>query len=130
MSSRARRNPTSTPVGGLATQAYLGVTIGTVRVDDAGNLVVADADPQNTSVGACGRGAERHLLRPQDDRRAHLHDRRRWPGGATGDGGPGTKAALAFAGGVALDHAGNVVIADCGRIRVVAARPGGFTAGR
>ena len=117
--------------GGLATQAYLGVTIGTVRVDDAGNLVVADNGglslgdgiPPSVRVVAVRNGTfyghrmtAGHIYTIAGDGQV----------GTTGDGGPGTKAALAFAGAVALDHAGNVVIADCGRIRVVAARSGRF----
>ena len=48
--------------------------------------------------------------------------------GYSGDGGPATKAALKFPGGVAVDQAGNLVIADTynSRIRVVAATSGTF----
>jgi secreted PhoX family phosphatase len=48
--------------------------------------------------------------------------------GYSGDGGPATKAMLNFPGGVAVDQAGNLVIADThnSRIRVVAARSGTF----
>src|SRR4029077_20967019 len=46
--------------------------------------------------------------------------------GYSGDGGLATKAALKFPGGVAVDQAGNLVIADTynSRIRVVAATSG------
>jgi hypothetical protein len=48
--------------------------------------------------------------------------------GYSGDGGPATKAALAFPGDVAVDQAGNLVVADSynSRIRVVAAKSGTF----
>jgi hypothetical protein len=48
--------------------------------------------------------------------------------GYSGDGGLATKAALKFPGGVAVDQAGNLVIADTynSRIRVVAATSGTF----
>jgi hypothetical protein len=48
--------------------------------------------------------------------------------GYSGDGGPAAKAMLNFPGGVALDRAGNLVIADTYniRIRVVAATSGTF----
>jgi hypothetical protein len=46
--------------------------------------------------------------------------------GPTGNGGPARSAALNYGGGVALDQAGNVVIGDCGQVRVVAARTGRF----
>jgi hypothetical protein len=49
-------------------------------------------------------------------------------GGTSGDGGPATSAALSSPVGVAVDHAGNLVIADthAERIRVVAVRNGSF----
>jgi hypothetical protein len=48
--------------------------------------------------------------------------------GFSGDGGPGYKAELSYQGGVAVDGAGNVLIADAGnnRVRVVAASTGTF----
>jgi hypothetical protein len=43
-----------------------------------------------------------------------------------GDGGPATQAELNFPRGVASDGAGNLLIADSNRVRVVAARNGTF----
>ena len=89
-------------------------------------------------AGAGGGGQHRHVLRPGDDRRGHLHRgrdrhrrvlRRRRPGRQrrAGPAPPGWR----------VDAAGNLVIADTGnkRVRVVAARTGTFygqamTAGR
>jgi trimeric autotransporter adhesin len=46
--------------------------------------------------------------------------------GFSGDGGPAVRAVLGFPGGVAVDGAGNIVVADTGneRLRVIAARSG------
>ena len=46
--------------------------------------------------------------------------------GFSGDGGPATHAELGGPGSVAVDPAGNLVIADSPRIRVVAKRTGTF----
>ena len=103
--------------------------------DAAGNLVIADAANQ---PGPGGGGHVGHVLRPGDDRRATSTP---WPAtarrGYSGDGGPATAAELTTRQGVAVDGAGNLVIADTGnnRVRVVAASTGTFygqamTAGR
>jgi trimeric autotransporter adhesin len=47
--------------------------------------------------------------------------------GNSGDGGPGTSAELANPGGVAVDHAGNILVSEVGsRTRVIANRTGRF----
>jgi hypothetical protein len=110
--------------GALATQDYLGMTIGPVRVDRAGNLVLTDySSGPVVQVVAVRTGrfyglkmTAGHIYTLAGDGTA----------GYSGDGGPATKAALITAAAVALDHAGNVVIADGGRVRVVAVRTGSF----
>ncbi len=57
--------------GGPATGAELGVP-NAVAVDGHGNLVIADTDNSRIRVVAA---QHRHLLRPGDDRRRHLHRR-------------------------------------------------------
>jgi hypothetical protein len=127
----AGRATQSGPGGGngdLASRVWLGITVGPVRVDEAGNLVVADNGGGWTAAPSVRVVAVRNgTFYGQRMTAGHLYaiagDGKI---GTSGDGGPGTRAALAFAGAVALDRAGNVVIADCGRVRVVAARTARF----
>ncbi len=114
--------PTSTPVGGLATQVYLDPGIGTVRLDRTGNLVVADADTRSVRVVAVRRGT----FYGQRMAAGHIYDIAGGGHGSAAEGALGTSVALAAADGVALDHAGNVMIADCARLWVVAASTGRF----
>jgi hypothetical protein len=104
--------------GGPASSAELNNPFG-LAVDGAGNVVIADT--QNKPDPADG-GQHRHLLRPANDRRAHLHDRGQRRRGFFGDGGHATGAGLRIAEGVAVDGAGDVLIADNDndRIRAVA----------
>jgi hypothetical protein len=117
--------------GGLATRAWLGTGIGSVRADRAGNLVIADIGERDLSgfvapsvrVVAVRTGTfygqamtAHHIYRVAGDGRQ----------GGGGDGGLATRAALDYAGGVAVDGAGNLVVADRTRLRVVAARTGTF----
>ena len=44
--------------------------------------------------------------------------------GDSGNGGLATRAGLSCAAAAAIDHAGNVVIVDCGQVRVLAERTG------
>ena len=69
-----------------------------------------------------GGGQHRHLLRPGDDRRGHLHRRRHRPPGVLRRRRPATSADLNTPSGVAVDGAGNLLIADTDnqRIREVA----------
>jgi trimeric autotransporter adhesin len=109
--------------GGPATAAEL-QNPWDVRVDGAGNLVISDQPNHRIRVVAASTGtfygramAARHVYTVA--------------GGGTanpGDGGPATSANLASPAGVALDAAGNLVIADSGsaRIRVVAVSTGTF----
>ena len=89
--------------GGPATEAWLRYP-GGVAVDAAGNVYVADEgnhrvrkiDVSGTITTLAGTGAE----------------------GYAGDGGPATEARLRYPGGVAVDAAGNVYVADWGNQRI------------
>jgi hypothetical protein len=116
--------------GGLATRTSLGVDIGQVRVDSNGNLVLAD-------LGVAPDASLAPSVRVIAIRTGSFYGQRMSAGhiysiagngrrGYAGNGGPARKAALDYGAGVALDHAGNVVIADCGQVRVVADRTGRF----
>ena len=120
--------------GGPATKAWLGPSIGSVRPDRAGNLVIADlgADDPTLSFGVEAPSVRVVAARAgrfygQAMTAQHIYqvagDGRR---GRAGDGGLATRAALDYAGGVAVDGAGNLVVADRTRLRVVAARTGRF----
>ena len=84
---------------------------------------------QRQPAGPLRAGHLGHVLRPGHEGQAHLHGA---PGNGTpgfgGDGGPATAAQLNFPRGVALDSAGNLVIADWANalIRLVAAHSGTF----
>jgi uncharacterized protein (TIGR03437 family) len=90
--------------GGPATNAQLNDPQG-VAADSAGNLFIADGgndrvrkvspDGRITTVAGTGKP------------------------GFSGDGGPAIGAQLAYPEGVAVDHSGNLFIADSNRIRVV-----------
>ena len=115
-----------------ATRADLGVGIGTVRLDPAGNVVVADQ-------GGNGGGPETGVVVPPQVRvianRAGMFYGRHMKAGyiytiagggtKTGDGVPATGANLLAAYGVALDHAGNVLVAAAS-VRVIAVKSGVF----
>ncbi len=118
----------------LATRAWLGMSIGTVRTDRLGNLVIPDS-------GTLGLPAPIPLpassVRVVAERTGRMYGRMMTAGqiytiagngkfGGAGDGGLATKTALRCAAGTALDHAGNVVVADCRRLRVVAEHTGRF----
>jgi hypothetical protein len=122
--------------GQVATRTWLGPLEGSVQADPYGNLVVADnagqgngAGGQNTDIAPSVRvvAATTGTFYGQKMTAGHIY---RVAGntnyGQTGDGGPATRAALALAGDVAVDAAGNLLIADWDRVRVVAARTGTF----
>jgi trimeric autotransporter adhesin len=111
--------------GVLATNDYLDYQIGTVRVDHAGNLVLADSNGQCVHVIAVRTGT----FYGQKMTSGHIYAIAGNPsrGGANySDGVLATKATMVYAGAAAIDHAGNLVIADCTRVRVVAVRGGKF----
>ena len=120
--------------GVLATTVDLGVNIGTVRPDRAGNLVMADTG----SVGGAPFGGSSVppavrvvAARPgtfygQKMKAGYIYTIAGGIAGHVGNGVPALKSALAAAAGIAFDHTGNVVVADGGRARVIAVRPGRF----
>jgi len=103
-----------------------------VAVDGAGNLVIADTDNARLRVVAARTGT----FYRQPMTAAHIYtvasngapSQQEGNQGFSGDSGPALRAELDFPGGVAVDAASNMVIADTGnnRIRVVAARTGEF----
>jgi hypothetical protein len=116
--------------GGLAVRAWLDPGIGSARPDRAGNLVLADNGEQDPIVSrgpsvrviAAVTGSfygvkmtAGHIYRVAGNRRF----------GNGGDGGPAMAASLEAAGSAVPDGAGNLVIGDNSRVRVVA-RTGTF----
>jgi hypothetical protein len=115
--------------GGLAARAWLGPVIGSVRPDRAGNLVLADRgedDPcavHGPSVRVIAAVTGTFYGMKMTAGRIY----RVAGGGRTGrDGGPATSASLELAGSAVPDGAGNLVIGDGTRVRVVAVRTGRF----
>ena len=110
--------------GGLAVKASLNAACGPA-VDRSGNLVIADSSDNRIRVVAHATGTfygramtGRHIYTVAGTGRA----------GFSGDGGSATSARTRFPEGVAVDAAGNLLIADTGnsRVRVVAVRSGTF----
>ena len=109
--------------GGLASNAELGSPEG-VAVGGAGNLLIADAANNRVRVVAAKSGTfygqamtAGHIYTVVGDGTA----------GFSGDGGPAASAELRFPLGVAVDGAGDLLIADGNfRVRLVAAKTGTF----
>jgi trimeric autotransporter adhesin len=110
--------------GGRATAAELFVPDG-VAVDAAGNLVISDSLNYRVRVVAAKTGTFYGQAMTAGDIYTVAGD---GTSGFSGDGGPATAAELNGSRGVAVDAAGNLVIADTGneRVRVVAAATGTF----
>jgi trimeric autotransporter adhesin len=110
--------------GGPATSAGLDGPVG-VAVDAAGNLVIADTENQRVRVVAATSGTFYGQAMTAGDIYTVAGDGAL---GFAGDGGPATSAELFDPDSVAVDAAGNLVIADTGneRVRVVAATSGTF----
>ena len=129
-------NPGPVGDGGPATQAWLGTVLGTVQLDRYGNIVVADG-------GGCCNGTPYpdspwiiDTVRVIADATGTFYGQKMTVGdiytvagdgngGSGGNGGPASKAELSVQ-GVAVDHAGNLVIADSSQVRVVAVKTGVF----
>ena len=110
--------------GGPATKAQL-YQPGGVTVDRAGNWVIADTGNNRIRVVAAAAGT----FYGQPMTAGHIYTvAGDGTEGFSGDGGPAIKAGLYRPGGVRVDRAGNLVIADTydNRIRVVAAATGTF----
>ena len=109
--------------GGPATSAQLNRPCG-VAVDGAGNLLIADTDNERIRVVAASTGT----FYGQPMTAGDIYTVAGGGTGGLGDGGPATSAQLGSVQSVAVDGAGNLVIADPSndRIRVVAASTGSF----
>ena len=110
--------------GGPATVAKLANPEG-MAVDAAGNVLIADAGNSRIRVVAAATGTFYGRAMTAGDIYTIAGD---GTAGFAGDGGPATTAELGSPEGMAVDAAGNVLIADTGnsRIRVVAAATGTF----
>ncbi|HET7246189.1 MAG TPA: hypothetical protein VFJ07_15260 [Streptosporangiaceae bacterium] len=110
--------------GGPATQAGLNGSC-TAVLDPAGNLVVADIFDSRIRVVAAATGTFYGRAMTAGDIYTVAGN---GTFGFSGDGGPATSAELRFPQAVAVDRAGNLVIADThnNQIRVVAAATGTF----
>jgi hypothetical protein len=108
--------------GGAAIKAELDP--GSVTLDGAGNMVIPDTNGDQIRVAATRTGA----FYAQHMTAGHIYTVAGGGTGALGDGGPATKASLFFPHAVAVDGAGNLVIADFEneRVRVVAVTTGTF----
>ena len=108
--------------GGPATSAELFDPDG-VAVDGAGNLLIADTFNERVRVVAATSGSFYGQAMTTGDIYTIAGDGQ---GGASGDGGPATSAAVGAPNGVSLDGSGNVLIAGGGRVRMVAETSGTF----
>ena len=128
--------------GARAVNSALGYAIGTAQFDSDGNLLLADMAADYGENQKYGEPPPRVRVIPDQTGTYYgqhmvAGDIYTIAGGGTltGNGVAGPKAALAEAAAVALDRAGNVLIADYGRVRVLAKKSGTFygqkmTAGR
>jgi hypothetical protein len=96
-----------------------------VAVDKAGNLIVADTYNQRIRVVAESSGTFYGKTMTSGDIYTVAGD---GTSGYAGDGAVGTRAEVSYPGDVALDAAGNIVIADTAnyRVRILAASTGTF----
>jgi NHL repeat len=111
--------------GGPGTKAEIGFATDSVAADGAGNAVIADGSNSRIRVVAERTGTFYGVAMTAGDIYTVAGTGK---AGYSGDGGPATAARLSFPGAVAVDGAGNLLIADSGnaRVRVVAGRTGTF----
>jgi sugar lactone lactonase YvrE len=109
--------------GGPATEAVMSLPV-SVITDRAGNAVIADSDNNLIRLAATHTGT----FYGQKMTAGDIYSIAGSGTVAIGDGGPATKAKLWDPDGVAMDSAGNLLIADSadGRVRLVAAKSGTF----
>ena len=110
--------------GGPATRAGIAGGCG-IALDSAGNLVIVDQSHERVRVVAARTGT----FYGQAMTAHHIYTvAGNGSFGSSGDGGPATSARLGSPEGVAVDHAGNLVITATGsnRVRVVAVKTGTF----
>ena len=95
-----------------------------IAVDHAGNVVIASAAESRIEVLAVRSGTFYGVKMTAGD----IYKVAGTIGGHSGDGGPATKARLYWPSGIAVDAAGNLLIADSinNRVRMVAERAGTF----
>jgi trimeric autotransporter adhesin len=110
--------------GASATKAELNFPQG-VAVDGTGNLVMADTANYRIRVAAASTGTFYGQAMTAGDIYTVAGN---GTGAYSGDGGPATKAELQIPQGVAVDSAGDLLIADTGnmRVRIVPAATGTF----
>ncbi len=110
--------------GGPAIDAKLSAPSG-VTVDSAGNVVISDSGNSRIRVIASTTGTFYGQAMTAGDIYTVAGD---GTSGFSGDGGPATSAELSSPRGVAVDQAGNLLIADWfnSRVRVVAEKTGTF----
>jgi sugar lactone lactonase YvrE len=110
--------------GGLATRSMLR-SPASVALDPAGNVLLADSGNNRVRVVAAASGS----FYGRAMRAGRIYTiAGTGRAGSSGDRGPATAARLSNPAGIAVDHHGNVVLADHGNglIRVIAVRAGSF----
>src|SRR6266571_1421453 len=114
------------PLGDGAPAIRAGISGGCgMALDSAGNLVIVDQSHERVRVVAARTGT----FYGQAMTGGHIYTvAGNGSFGSSGDGGPATSARVGSPEGVAVDHAGNLVIAATGtnRVRVVAVKTGTF----
>ena len=100
--------------GSSATSAELNLPNG-VAVDEAGDLLVADSLNNRVRAVAGADGTRYGVPMTAGDVYTVAGSS---VGGFAGDGGPATSASLSFPLGVAVDDAGDIIVADSGNSRV------------